>query len=113
MVLFERGIGPKDTDVKALVAFCTTKVRSVLTVGRDKLALVLVPNTSPAGVFSVGLRATRGGKVVNSLGSTSTAVGNVAIVDCAASATSSRSRLFPCLIQRARYRLSTCRRCTG
>ena len=113
MVLSERAIGPKDADVKALVAFCMTKVRSVLTVGRDKAALVPVPNTSPAAVFSVGLTATRGSKVLNSLGSTCTAVGNVLIVDCAASATFSRSRLFPCLIQRTRCRWSTCRRCTG
>lgn len=57
MVLLEGAIGPKDTDVKDLVAFCTTEVTSVLTVG-DKVALVLVPNRSPARVFSVGLRAT-------------------------------------------------------
>jgi hypothetical protein len=58
VVPFERAVGPKDTKVKALVTFCTTEARSVPTVGRDKIALVLAPKTSPAGVFSVGLRAT-------------------------------------------------------
>ena len=94
-VPFERAVGPKDIDVKAVVSFCTTETRFVLTVGRDRDTFALASNMSPAGVFSVGLTATRGGNVVKSLGSTSTAVGNVAIVDCTASATSSSSRLFP------------------
>ena len=87
---------PKVTDVKALVAFCIADARSVTTAGRDKDVLVPAPKTSPAGVFSAGLRATRGGNVVNSLGRTSCAVGKVAIVVVCAGAWT--SRLPACLI---------------
>lgn len=67
-------------------------------VDRDKDVLVVDPKTSPAGVLSAGLTATRGGKVVNSLGRTSTAVGRVAIVVvCAALTVVSTCRLCPYL----------------